>query len=384
MRPLRILQVTTVANEVSGIWTVMRTLSTALAATGAAVSVAHPAGAGARLDEPGLMEHPLPEPLWSMAGVRALWRLLREARPDVVHCHTRQALAAAMVASAPLRPRPTWVFTGHNTHDLNASCYTCLGADRCVFVSQAAQSAHLAVLPAALAARLRSRSVVIPNGVPPPRTLVPRASARGQLGLTPPAVSKGTVVLGFVGGGGVRKGLDVLLQALAALPARVHLAVIGGVYGEDRSLAERLIGHGHLEARVHLMGPRSGAAALVPAFDLLVVPSRADAFPTVVLEAFAAGVPVVASAVDGLAELIIPGRTGWLCPAEDPASLAATVQAALSVPPGVRAEVVERARRCCQQQFSAVAMAEGYLAVYREGGAAVSRGVGLGRHLGVR
>ena len=115
------------------------------------------------------------------------------------------------------------------------------------------------------------------------------------------------------------KAFDVLVRALPRLPG-VH-AVIAGEGLERGTLLALARGEGVAD-RVHLVGWRRDGGALLAAATVLACPSREEALGNVVLEAFSAGVPVVAAASDGPRELVRDGKTGLLVPIEDAGALA--------------------------------------------------------------
>ena len=136
------------------------------------------------------------------------------------------------------------------------------------------------------------------------------------------------------------KAFDVLIRALTRLPG-VH-AVIAGE-GPERGALAILAAREGVAHRVHLPGWRSDTAALLAAADLLVCPSRVEPLGNVVIEAWSAGRPVVAAAVDGPRELIAPGEHGMLVPPEDADALATAVADLLDAP--ARAAALARAGR---------------------------------------
>jgi glycosyltransferase involved in cell wall biosynthesis len=145
----------------------------------------------------------------------------------------------------------------------------------------------------------------------------------------------------FVGRLRIRKGVEVALAALPGLrrhfPA-ARLRVAGD--GEHRmALVERAAALG-LGTAVEFLGRADAARVrgLLAGTRVLVVPSIYEGMPLVVLEAMAVGVPVIASRVSGIPEVVVDGETGWLVPAEDPEALREALEAALGDP-------VEAARR---------------------------------------
>ncbi len=147
------------------------------------------------------------------------------------------------------------------------------------------------------------------------------------------------------------KGIEVLLDTVQHVPGAYFLIVGGGPKEEEfRELAAKS-GVGN---RVRWAGFRTDVDALLAGCDLFVHPSLADAFPTVLLEAMAAGLPVIASRVGGIPEIVIPGVTGDLVPPGDPNALAAAINALLAKPAAM-ATMSEAARRRAQSEFSAEA-----------------------------
>ena len=120
------------------------------------------------------------------------------------------------------------------------------------------------------------------------------------------------------------KDFLTLIRAFAALPEGSFEALIVGD-GPDRGAVEDEIGRLGLEERVRLVGERSDVPALLADADLFVLSSRSEGLPVSVLEAMAAELPVVASGVGGLAELVVDGETGILVPPGAPEPLAAAL-----------------------------------------------------------
>jgi glycosyltransferase involved in cell wall biosynthesis len=117
------------------------------------------------------------------------------------------------------------------------------------------------------------------------------------------------------------KDFLTLVRALAALPGGSFEALIVGD-GPDRAQVEAEIERLGLEGSVRLTGERSDVPELLADADIFVLSSRSEGLPVSVLEAMAAELPVVASAVGGLAELVDDGGTGILVPAGDEQALA--------------------------------------------------------------
>ncbi len=166
-----------------------------------------------------------------------------------------------------------------------------------------------------------ARVHVIPNGVDANRFLKAEPADLTALGI--PASSQ-TIL--FVGRLDPQKDPLWLLDAFPKVQARladVHLAYVGRGILESRLADE--IERRNLNGFVHVLGWRGDVPQLLKAADVLVLPSRWEGLPNVVLEAFAAGIPVVASAVEGISELIADRKTGLVVPSRDADELASRI-----------------------------------------------------------
>jgi glycosyltransferase involved in cell wall biosynthesis len=193
-------------------------------------------------------------------------------------------------------------------------------------------------------------ATVVHNGVSPPRL---RPDARGSLGVDPDAF-----VVGGLGRLHRQKGWDVLCRAAPLVRERVPEAafiVIGD--GPERGALAGLPECGS----VRFAGQREDAAELLSAFDVLVVPSRWEGFGLVAAEGMLAEVPVVASRIDGLPEVV--GDCGVLVRPEQPEPLAEAV-IALAADPERRAELARMGRRRAQELFGIEQMVERTRVVY--------------------
>jgi glycosyltransferase involved in cell wall biosynthesis len=155
-----------------------------------------------------------------------------------------------------------------------------------------------------------------------------------------------------------QKGIDVAVRALSLLPGDVVLVVLGE--GPERKALEELARVQGLESRVFLPGRVPDVAAWLGRASLYVQPARWEGFGLAVLEAMVCGLPVVATNVSSLPELVADGETGVLVPPDDPAALARGIERALSEP-GMGDAGRERART----EFSVARMADRTAALYR-------------------
>lgn len=160
----------------------------------------------------------------------------------------------------------------------------------------------------------------------------------------------------FVGGDAIRKGLDILVDAFESpLATTCELDIATQSTGLPDWLAAKLAG---LEsARVHL-DCQPGSPEMQSLFrhaDVLVLPTRYDLSPWVVIEAMATGVPVVASDVGGMADMVIDGVTGILIESNDVQTLVAAIEHVRDLPDDRRVAMAARGREHVEQHFDATA-----------------------------
>jgi glycosyltransferase involved in cell wall biosynthesis len=208
------------------------------------------------------------------------------------------------------------------------------------------------------------RIAVVDNGVEdaPALGAAEREAARREWGAGPE-----TAVVGIVGRLTRRKGHHFLLEALAGLQANGSappwkLVVVGE--GEDESRLHALGEPLRRAGRVCWLGHREDAPRLMRAFDLLVLPSTLETMPFAILEGMAASLPVLASAIYGIPELIVHGETGYLLRPGDVGELGARVEELLR-DPARRCALGEAGRRRYAERFTAERMAGRTAAIYQ-------------------
>ena len=200
----------------------------------------------------------------------------------------------------------------------------------------------------------RDRLVFIQNGLSGAHAPVDRREARTRLGLPQDAR-----VVGWVGRFSEEKNAVLAIEALARTTDRaVRLCMIGA--GPTLEHCRALAHDRGLSERVRFCGAVPDAGPLVSAFDVLMLSSRTEGTPMVVLEAAAAGVAVVSTSVGGVPDLL--GRDGgWLVPADDAAALAVALDEAASDP----AQAARRAERLQARLLAGpVDWVSEYLALY--------------------
>jgi glycosyltransferase involved in cell wall biosynthesis len=152
-----------------------------------------------------------------------------------------------------------------------------------------------------------------------------------------------STVVAFTGQVAEIKGIWDFVEAASLLVSRGVLAVFV-VLGDDlkgkgalREQAERLVAERGLSERIRFLGFRPDAPRLIPAFDIVAVPSHVEPLGNATLEAMAAGRPVVGSRVGGIPEMIVDGVTGLLVPPHDAGRLGAALEALIRDPDRTRA-----------------------------------------------
>jgi glycosyltransferase involved in cell wall biosynthesis len=162
-----------------------------------------------------------------------------------------------------------------------------------------------------------------------------------------------------------QKGFDVLIEALACLETGVDLLLAGD--GSTRAALEAQASARGLGERVRFLGTtdRATTVALLRGAALLACPSRFEGLPLVCIEALAVARPVVASAVNGIPELVRDGETGFLVPPDDAAALAAAIRRVLADPDGA-ARLAARGRAAVERTNAWSVVAPAYLALCAE------------------
>lgn len=268
-----------------------------------------------------------------LAARREILDLLRILKADVLCCHGYKANLLGHWAARKFGIPVLAVSRGWTAESLRVWLYETIERfglawmDRVVCVSegQAAKVRQRTVVP-------HDRIVVIPNAVNRERfaALDPRyRESLQRLFPTPPRR-----IVGAVGRLSSEKGFDILIAAAAEI-ARTDPSVGIAIFGEGplRKRLEVQIASHRLCSRVVLAGFRSDLDRYLPCFDLLALPSWTEGMPNAVLEAMAAGVPVVATAVGGTPELIVEGVTGCLIAPGDSTALSRRILDVLASEP---------------------------------------------------
>jgi len=282
------------------------------------------------------------------AGGLAAASAARTPRPDVVHGHNVRATAVAHLAVRRLRRAPPLVATFHGVAEQDypsAVRWLDRCADEVVTVSDV-------VADRLVAAGLQRRPYVVHNAVTTPPAF-DRREVREDLGLpqdVPVALCVARVA--------EQKRHDVLVAAWDLLDEDAVLVCVGA----GPLLPQLQEAAAASARRIVVLGERTDVAQLLSAADLLVLASDWEGLPMAVLEAMSAGLPVVATDVDGLREAVGPDA-GLLVPPRDPGALATALSSMLSDAPARQAAGAAAARRV-EARHSVQTMLAGYERVY--------------------
>lgn len=156
-----------------------------------------------------------------------------------------------------------------------------------------------------------------------------------------------------------------LLRAFARTASEGTVLWIVG-HGEEEAAAKRLATELGIDARVRFLGVVDDVSALMEAADGFVLGSRWEGFPMVLLEAQASGLPVVATRVGGIPELVADGRTGLLVPPENAAALAGAMDDVVGMAPDERQEMGRAGRQRTVDRFDIGRIVDRWLEIYRE------------------
>ncbi len=198
--------------------------------------------------------------------------------------------------------------------------------------------------------------VFIPNGVKLPPDPARQAIDRAALGL--PADRP---LIAWVGVMRPEKNLGRLLRAFSRVPASAMLVLIGD--GRERPEVERQIQELGLDGRVRLLGFRDDAAAILSLFDLFILSSDTEQMPMVVLEAMAAGLPIVSCDVGDVRMNVAEENRPYIVERSDDA-LARAMNSLLSEP-ALRRQIGAANRTRVADDFTAEKMIERYISVYQ-------------------
>jgi glycosyltransferase involved in cell wall biosynthesis len=303
-----------------------------------------------------------------VAAIRTLRRLLRSGKVDVIHAHNGRTALAASIA-VRLAGRGRCVVTQH----FLAPSHTGRTGPKALLSRMAHgwvdghTHAHIAISRAvrdSMIARGESAPTdvtVISNGItrPNPAALTPGAAIRDELG-----VPRDAIFLVCASRLEPEKDLITLLEAMPLLPASPPVRLVIAGAGSMEADLQNKLRDWQLGDCCSLLGFREDVLSIIAAADIFVLPSKAEPFGLVILEAMSLGKPVVATGAGGPLEIVVEGETGLLVPPNNPGALAKAIQNLIDRP-GTRAEMGGEGRARFSDCFTADRMAGETLELYQ-------------------
>ena len=288
-------------------------------------------------------------------------RVLREERPDIIHTHLPRADVAGAFARV-FHPGLVWVCSVHAIYSEDWSGRWSLPlfnllwrrADIMLCISHAVREWLVGRgVP-------QDKARVIHYGIEPEKFSEPRVNLREQWGLNDNAV------VGSIGRLEPRKGHDLLIQAMPELCMRVPSARLL-IAGHDPCgygvTLRRLIDRLGLGEKLRLVGFQTDVVSFLNALDVFAFASSSEGFGQVVIEAMAAGKPVITSKIAPLTEIVADGETGLLVESGSPQSFASAI-AQLLIDPMERHRMGARGRERVTKCFTAERMTQETLLLY--------------------
>jgi len=295
------------------------------------------------------------------ADARRLAAIIERERPGLVHAVMYQAIQLCRMA----KPRVSFPFklvASPRVNYRSRSWWTLL-VDRWLKERDDLLIAECEASRRFLVKRLGyapAKVVAIRNGVDLTgwtASQIDRRKKRTELRL-----SATDVLVGAIGRLDTQKGFATLIEAMSRLKGSpLRCAILGE--GPERARLEALVRKHRLEDSLWLPGEKKEVPSWLSAFDLYCLPSLWEGLPNSLLEAMAVGLPVIASAVDGVPEAILDGQDGVLVPPGKPAALAEALRQLVD-DPARRAALGKAAQATVSERFTLRRMLEEYQAAY--------------------
>ncbi|OUR85153.1 hypothetical protein A9Q75_00180 [Colwellia psychrerythraea] len=289
-----------------------------------------------------------------------VYKRLKKLKPDVIHCHNLQAHFFGGIC-AKLLPKTQVVLTKHGQHIPTSGLttrinYFTLQKSRIIGVS-----ADITQIMQQWIAKNKSPIEYIANGVSLTafKEQIPKELAKEKLG-----ISQSTFCVGIVARLSEPKDHLLLIDAIAALSKTfpdIKLIIVGG--GPLQNKIENYIKANHLEKVVTMLGERKDIANILNALDVFALTSSSEGIPMTILEAMAANLPVVATNVGGIPQVVINNETGILVENKDKAGLITAIESFIENPKKLT-EFGEQGRSLLESNYSINQAIEKYERIY--------------------
>jgi glycosyltransferase involved in cell wall biosynthesis len=306
-------------------------------------------------------------PLRDHLHYRRLRALLRELRPDIVHTHSSKAGVIGRRASMTTAIG-TRIHTPHTFAFLFEAQFSPWKRRLFRFVEArlARDTARMIAVSPSEGRTMEQSGVVpagrvrvVPNGIDPLRVQQVAALDLTRFGLDPSRPTAAVIGLLYEG-----KGQDLALEALGEAGCEsLQLLIVGPGPQDHLAAAARELG---LADRVRFTGARDDVPSILAALDLLLLPSRWEGMPYIVLEAMAAGLPVVATPVDGARDLVIDGETGALAEGIEAPALGRALARVLALDAEARKGLGQAGCERATRVYGMESMITGLIDVYGE------------------
>jgi len=311
-------------------------------------------------------------PVFDLTDVGLIWpfsvfslrRMLREEKPDILHSHLPRADFLCFLSHS-VEPSSTWVCSVHDIHSKSWRARRALPlyrfiwgkSDLIIAISDAVKDWLVSEF------HLPERKVyVVHYGLELGKFESPSADFRALHKL-----SSGPLI-GSIGRLEPRKGFDILIQAMAIVTTEVPdvtLLIAGHDPWGYGKVIKGLINRFGLDREIRLIGFQNDIPSLLHALDIFAFASRSEGFGQVVIEAMAAGKPVVANKIPPMTEIVRDGETGLLVEAENPEALARAIIWLLRHPEEAK-QMGSRGAEYVKREFSAERMAHEILSLYEK------------------
>lgn len=307
-------------------------------------------------------------PLRDLVGLYHLWRFLRASSYDLVHTHTSKGgfvgRVAAKLASVPAIVHTAHGFAFHEESD-PIILRTCSLLER-----MAAHCCHRIITVSEFHRRWaiqlgigdEAKTTAIPNGIPEESVELSADALRMGLGIKP-----GELAILTIGRLAPQKGLEYLIAALPRLadqfarPFKVFLAGEGPLKAE----LHRMVADRGLEDRVVFLGFRKDARQLLGACDLVILPTLREGLSIALLEAMAAGKPIITTTIGSNKEATLNGEAALLIPPNSPLAIADAITKIVENA-WMASLLGSRAREIYLARYTDTHMLKAYRAIYEE------------------